>query len=131
MQPVPLNLYQPFFKESEVDGNKGLKKLLSTGKRAPPRIVTITQVPSENSGMQQPTANYVVFDGCVVNVGSVCTTQAVLTLMATYYVFGLEYPKIFSQALGMAQTFLIRDAPFSGDQTSGYTKLASKLYKKM
>ena len=51
--------------------------------------------------------------------------------MAAYYVFNIEYPKIHSQVLGVLQTFLMKDAPYHGVTTTGYTKLCSKLHKKL
>ena len=90
-----------FFKEADVE-TKGLKKILSSGKRTPPRVSTIMANSAETPtapSTDGPTSNFIVFDGCVVDVGTACTKQAVLTLISTYYVFSLEYPKIYSQVL--------------------------------
>ena len=111
-------MFHSSLKETEMD-DRSLKKKLQSAKKSPPRIVSAT------------CCNYVVFDGCMIDVGSPCTTEALLTLIATYYVFGVEYPKIYSQALGLAQTFIVRDTPYAGHQTAGYSKMTAKLYNKL
>ena len=121
------------FKEADVE-TKGLKKILCSGKKTPPRIITIMANSAETPttpSTDGPTSNFIVFDGCVVDVGTACTKQAILTLISTYYVFSLEYPKIYSQVLGLAQTFVVCDSPYSGEKSTGYTKIANKMFKNM
>ena len=91
------------------DDNTSLKKAALSTKDAP-RLICVVDEERKQS------ANYIVFDGCVVDGCSASTTVASLTLMGCYYVFGVEYPKIYSQVLELYQTFIIQDSPFAGHQ---------------
>ena len=45
-------------------------------------------------------------------------TSAIITLLGVYYVFHLEYPKMYSQLLGILQTHLLRGIPFDGKKSA-------------
>jgi hypothetical protein len=53
-----------------------------------------------------------------------------VTLLATYYVFDLHYPKMFSQVLGLFQRFLL-NVPYEGAKTSGFKNFMTLLERKM
>lgn len=50
---------------------------------------------------------------------------SLILLMASYYAFDLEYPKIYSQALGFFQQFMIGDK-FCGKMSSRYSQFTTK-----
>ena len=51
----------------------------------------------------------------------------VIDLLAVYYVFQMSYPKIFSQILGVLQTFVIKTQPYDGQKSSKYKPVVAKL----
>ena len=57
------------------DDDKPLKKRLQSGRRTAPRVICVM----DEEG--KPASNYIVFDGCVVDVCSASTTVALITLM--------------------------------------------------
>ena len=61
--------------------------------RPPPSVVAFMD--SEN----EPKGQFLILDGCDINVNSRTMACVVLALMSAYYVFALEYPKLYSQAL--------------------------------
>ena len=56
---------------------------------------------------------FIVGDGVHISC-SKTVTDAVITLMGVYYVFDLEYPKIYSQLLGTLQTHVVGGVQFEG-----------------
>ena len=78
-----------------------------------------------------PKGNFVLFDKCTTDVGAKSTVNALLVLMAIYYVFNLEYPKIYFQVLGIVQTYVMKDTPYNGRKSAGYAKVATKLHEKL
>ena len=44
-----------------------------------------------------------------------------------YYVFDLEYSKVYSQVLGILQTYVLKSVPYSGKKSSKYVKFATLL----
>lgn len=68
---------------------------------------------------------YVVGDGIHIKCHDNCT-PAILQLLAVYYVFQLEYPRIYSQLLGLLQT-LVTSEPYRGQMSSKYKRYAPTL----
>ncbi|XP_071803273.1 uncharacterized protein [Asterias amurensis] len=58
-------------------------------------------------------------------------TSAIITLLGVYYVFHLEYPKMYSQLLGILQTHLLRGIPFDGKKSAKYRSFSTVLSKKL
>ena len=98
----------------DFDGDCPLGKKL-----APPSLV--------HQKIRDPSAGdrwIVVFDetNIVLKAGS---CEAILALLAVYYTYNIQYPRIYSQLLGFLQTFLIKDTPFDGEMTKGFKALSS------
>lgn len=51
----------------------------------------------------------------------------IVDLIAVYYVFQLSYPKIYSQLLGVLQTFVVKRHPYNGQMSSKYKAFVAKL----
>jgi hypothetical protein len=58
--------------------------------------------------------------------GGVCS--GLFHLLLTYYIFNLDYPKNYSQVLGLLQHYVMQE-PFTGKKTAGYVHLSTKLHK--
>ncbi|KAL5011713.1 hypothetical protein ScPMuIL_010264 [Solemya velum] len=84
-----------------------VEKELRCGKLAPPRLVIFK---SEGCIKGQ----YVVADGTYINVNSCSEKAGVLLLVAVYYILDLEYPRVYSQLLGILQTHLVDIQPYTG-----------------
>ena len=104
------------------DAEANIKQHLKSAKRVPSSVVTFMD--SENK-------TFLILDGCDINVNSRTAVCAVLALMCAYYVLTMEHPKVYSQALGIVQTFMVRDTPYNGVKSKGYLRLATKLHNKM
>ena len=48
-------------------------------------------------------------------------------LFSVYYVFDLKYPKVYSQVLGILQTYVLTSVPYPGKKSSKYVKFATLL----
>ena len=80
------------------------------------------------------TGTFVVGDGVKITCHSAADktiTTAVLTLMGVYYVFDLDHPKIYSQLLGIFQTYLICGLPFDGKKSAKYRAFSNDLQKRL
>ena len=106
------------------DAEANIKLHLKSAKRSPPSVVTFMDG-------DEPKGHFLTLDGCDINVNGRTAACAMLALMSAYYVLALEYPKVYSQALGIAQTFMVRDTPYNGVKSKGYLRLATKLHNKM
>ncbi|KAL5016716.1 hypothetical protein ScPMuIL_006305 [Solemya velum] len=101
-----------------------VEKELRCGKLAPPRLVIFK---SEGCIKGQ----YVVADGTYINVNSCSEKAGVLLLVAVYYILDLEYPRVYSQLLGILQTHLVDIQPYTGIKSVRYRKFSTDLTKQM
>ncbi|KAL5018981.1 hypothetical protein ScPMuIL_004703 [Solemya velum] len=101
-----------------------VEKELRCGKLAPPRLVIFK---SEGCIKGQ----YVVADGTYINVNSCSEKAVVLLLVAVYYILDLEYPRVYSQLLGILQTHLVDIQPYTGIKSVRYRKFSTDLTKQM
>ncbi|XP_015911228.2 uncharacterized protein [Parasteatoda tepidariorum] len=60
---------------------------------------------------------YVAGDKTVITTDTTNFYEALITLIATYYAFSLDYPKTFAQVLGLFQTFIVGES-YKGMQSS-------------
>lgn len=97
-------------------------KTLATKKLTPPKIFII-----KSNG--QVKGQYIVADGVYIDCCSMSGNAAILMLLAVYYVFDLEYPRMYSQLLGLLQTHLLDLTPYTGQKSSKYRKLSTDLQK--
>ena len=62
---------------------------------------------------------YISGDCSVIDIDSTELLDALIILMATYYTFGIEYPKSFSQILGLFQIYVVGDS-FDGVKSNKF-----------
>ena len=74
-----------------------------------------------------------IFEAAVIvgdasEIAAQCTSvpEALVVLMAVYYVMDLDYPKIYSQLLGFIQHFVVGD-PYTGEKSADYKHFVAKL----
>lgn len=72
---------------------------------------------------------FVAADGVYVECGESSISAGILVLLACYYVFNMDYPRIYCQLLGILQTHLIRQIPYAGPKSSKYSKFSTKMMK--
>ena len=80
---------------------------LETADRKPLRLVIFEEA-------DKVQAVFIVADGMHIYRKHKSVAPGVITLLATYYVFNLEYPKIYSQLLGMLKNQPLQNKPFTG-----------------
>lgn len=115
--------YHPVYLLQDVPDDE-VEKELRCGKLAPPRLVIFK---SEGCIKGQ----YVVADGTYINVNSCSEKAGVLLLVAVYYILDLEYPRVYSQLLGILQTHLVDIQPYTGIKSVRYRKFSTDLTKQM
>ena len=54
-----------------------------------------------------------------------------MILIATYYLFDLEYPKIYSQLLGTLQSQVVKSLPYEGKKSAKYSTFNAVLKRKI
>lgn len=69
---------------------------------------------------------YIVGDNQVIKTDANTLFDALIVLIATYYTFNLEYPKVFSQVLGLFQTYVIGEN-YTGIKSNMCTLFLKKL----
>lgn len=79
----------------------------------------------------QVTGSFIIGDGSCIDCQSDNIEVAVLTLLATYYVFDLDYPQIYSQVLGILQTYIIQTVPYDGPKSKNYCMFSTQLKNKI
>ncbi|XP_022093701.1 uncharacterized protein LOC110980929 [Acanthaster planci] len=97
---------------------------LKTGDKDPPKLVIIKRD-------DKITAIFIVGDGVRISCKGSMVANAVITLLGVYYVFNLDYPKIYSQILGILQTHVVGGLPFEGKKSAKYRTFNNSLVKKM
>lgn len=93
---------------------------LATPERSPPHIVCVKC----NDIIK---GTYVVGDNVVMDCKSNDFAVALLQLLAAYYVLDLDYPRIFSQVLGIFQTYFVKTVPYDGLKSKKYLFSSQKL----
>ena len=85
--------------------DEDIKKEVQSQRKEPPKLVVFTD-------HHRLKSSFVVADGVTImsKMGSTAT-DAILLLIAVYYLFDLEYPKTYSQLLGHSKTMLLRVFP--------------------
>ena len=96
---------------------------LKTEDKEPPHLIIF-----KHDG--EVTASFVVGDGVSIMTEK-SVSAATLVLIATYYLFNMEYPKIYSQLLGILQTQVVRSVPYEGKKSSKYSTFNTLLKRKM
>ena len=92
-------------------------KQLATKEEEAPHIVIVGN-----------TGTYIVGGGVIIDPKSKDFGVAITILMAVYYVWDLEYPRMYSQALGILQTFLFQE-PYMMETSKNYKFLMKKFRK--
>lgn len=69
---------------------------------------------------------YIIGDNCKIFAQTCNIFDAIVLLIASYYVFDLDYPAIFSQTLGLIQHWVIGD-PFTENKCSSWVKFSDEL----
>ena len=72
---------------------------------------------------------YIVGDGDYIDAGDI-VLDALVTTIAVYYVFDLDYPDIFSQILGILQQYVVKDV-YTGRKGSKYVRFSKWISGKM
>ena len=100
---------------------------LKTAHMEPPRMLVL-----KRGGAI--TGTFIIGDGVSITFHTSTdksVTSALITLIGVYYVFDLEYPKMYSQLLGMLQTHLLRGLPFEGKKSAKYRSFSTVMCKKL
>ena len=97
---------------------------MRTGEKDPPRLLVI-------KSDDKITAIFIVGDGVHISCRGNKVTDAVITLLGVYYVFDLDYPKIYSQILGILQTHVVGGVPFEGKKSAKYRTFNNSLLKQI
>ena len=111
-------MYLKDIPDAEVD------QLLESKEKEAPRIVVFRR-DGEIIG------TYIVGDKTVITSQRTSFAASFIVLVATYYVFNLEYPRVYSQLLGLFQTYVIKGAPYNGKKSSRYIDFSSELKKQL
>lgn len=93
MKSRPLILWRELHSDQDED--------LNSAEKSPPHIV----VTVGNNSLEHV---YIIGDGWTIPCGEgddVC--DAIILLLGTYYIFDLEYPRIYSQILGFLQHYVL------------------------
>ncbi|XP_076086863.1 uncharacterized protein LOC143057442 [Mytilus galloprovincialis] len=93
---------------------------LETAAEDPPRLVVFLDPEEDVSCI------YVVGDNTQIFGQTTNILDAIVLLIACYYVFDLDYPAIYSQVLGLIQHWVIGD-PFTENKTSAWIKFSDEL----
>ncbi|XP_063959686.1 uncharacterized protein LOC135155065 [Lytechinus pictus] len=86
---------------------------MTSGKKEPPRLVIFV------TGEEDVTGCFIVSDEVTIDCKVTNLTKAFMQLIAAYYVFNLEYPKMYSQLLGLVQSYVLKE-PYNGQKSSKY-----------
>eukprot|EP00105_Crassostrea_gigas_P039153 XP_019923301.1 PREDICTED: uncharacterized protein LOC105329498 [Crassostrea gigas] len=78
------------------------KKHLDSEKESPPSLIVF-------KNEDEVLVIYIVADGCQILDTTRCIRTAVMLLIASYYVFDLDYPAIYGQFLGFLQHWVVGD----------------------
>lgn len=101
--------------------DEDIEKCLSTKKMDGPRIVAFDQ-DGETVGL------YVVGDGVYSEVKKGGLLAALTVVMALYYIFDLEYPRISANILGLIQHFVFKE-PYRAKTSVAYKKFIKEIEK--
>ncbi|XP_013389781.1 uncharacterized protein LOC106158388 isoform X1 [Lingula anatina] len=122
--------------ETKFERGKGTKTksilVLCQGSDQPP-LTSVEDAPylavfrSEDNVLQH---TCVIANGCRIEVKSNSAEQAVLVLLAVYCCFQLEYPKEYSQILGIFQQYLL-GIPYMGIKSKKYLFFSKRLAAKL
>lgn len=77
--------------------------------------------------------NYMVNDKTYMYIECRTTSGngSILELMPVYYVFDMEYPRMYSKLLGILQTHLLCLQPYAGQKSMQYKKFSTALEKEL
>ena len=78
-----------------------------------------------NEGGSQIVGAFVTVDGSIIKCKN-NNTNAMISLMAAYYTFDLEYPEIYCQFLGFLQEKML-GLPYTYKKSTNFMLLSSKL----
>lgn len=78
------------------------KKHLDSEEESPPSLIVF-------KNEYEVLVIYIVADGCQMLDTTRCIRTAVMLLIASYYVFDLDYPAIYGQFLGFLQHWVVGD----------------------
>ncbi|GBM22903.1 hypothetical protein AVEN_202159-1 [Araneus ventricosus] len=65
-------------------------------------------------------------DKTVIHTNTTDLNEALIILIATYYTFSIEYPKSFSQILGLLQTYVVGES-YEGTKSNRYSAFVKKI----
>ncbi|XP_061111986.1 uncharacterized protein LOC133137663 [Conger conger] len=72
--------------------------------------------------------SFIVGDAMTARAQANTVLEAVITLLGTYYTFHLQYPRIYSQALGFLQQRMLGDT-YMGPKSNGFKSLSKQFIK--
>lgn len=104
--------------------DEDIQKSLKTKTLQPPKLVVFK---SEGKIKGQ----YIVSDNTYIECCATSANASILELMAAYYVFDMEYPRMYSQLLGILQTYLLRLQPYTGVRSVRFKKFSTALEKEL
>ena len=103
-----------------------MEKALSTKECEAPHIVAFT-----NGGVGLLCGLYIVCDNVYIEVDvKLGMMGALLNLIATYYIFDLEYPRMHAMILAILQT-LVMEESYKNATSKGYKVLSKDLKLKL
>ena len=71
------------------------------------------------NGKEQLEMAVIVTDSCKIYCQAKSILDSIIILLASYYVFNLDYPRKYYQCLGFLQQYVLWDV-FTGDKSSKY-----------
>ena len=96
-----------------------VEKHLQSKATEAPRLVLIYN----SSG--QLDIGYILCDRARITCTTSSIVECVLLLLATYYVFDLDYPEVYAQFLGFLQQMVLLE-PYTGKKGSNFIKMVKK-----
>ena len=93
-----------------------------------PRLVVFSE--DDEAVINNIKSTFIVADTIVIETGA-DMKEAILSLLGVYYVCCMEYPKLYSQILGLLQTYIVGNMPFDKKTSAKYKSFVSKLNNHM
>ena len=97
------------------------KYLMSEEEDVPVLVVFLD---TENNSL----CNYIIGDDTKMFGQTINILDGIILLMASYYVFDLEYPIIYSQVLGIIQHWVLGDI-FTQTKSTHWMKVSDQLFR--
>lgn len=99
---------------------KDFDKYTKSHEEEGPRLVLFLK------GTEQLEMAVIVTDSCKIYCQAKSILDSIIIVLASYYVFNLDYPRKYNQCLGFSQQCVLEDA-FTGDKSSKYKHFLQKI----